>query len=87
MDDSALRLLSDVSDDKSTGANEVLSQWHDLTDEDLFVLTREGERDAFRLLVERLEGKAVHVAQSYVRSLEIAREIVQEAFFEGLRYT
>ena len=43
MDDSALRLLSDVSDDKSAGTDEVLSQWHDLTDEDLFVLTREGE--------------------------------------------
>jgi len=82
MDDSALRLLSDVNDDKSAGNDEVLSQWHDLTDEDLFVLTRDGERDAFRLLVERLEGKAVHVARSYVRSFEIAREIAQEAFLK-----
>ena len=54
--------------------------WQDLTDEELFVLTREGERDAFRLIVERHQGTAFHVAQKYVRSAEVAREIVQEAF-------
>jgi RNA polymerase sigma-70 factor (ECF subfamily) len=82
MDNSALHLLTDVTDDKSTDSNDSLSQWHNLTDEDLFVLTRDGERDAFRLLVERYEGKAVHVARGYVRSFEIAREIAQEAFLK-----
>jgi len=60
-------------------------QWHDLTDEELFVLTREGERGAFRLIVERHQGAAFHVAQKYVRSAEVAREIVQEAFLRVYR--
>ncbi|MBC8371316.1 MAG: sigma-70 family RNA polymerase sigma factor [Planctomycetes bacterium] len=81
MDNSALRILTDNSENSSL-ESEGLSQWQNLTDEDLFVLTRDGERDAFRLLVERLEGKALHIARGYVRSIEIAREIVQDAFLK-----
>ncbi|MFT7516873.1 MAG: RNA polymerase sigma-70 factor (ECF subfamily) [Myxococcota bacterium] len=81
MKDSALHLLTDFDENNSSDVESGL-QWQNLTDEDLFVLTRDGERDAFRLLVERFEGKAIHVAHGYVRSFEVAREIAQEAFLK-----
>lgn len=59
-----------------------LEAWADLTDEDLFTLTCEGEREAFRLLVERYEGRAIHTARSIVGSYETAREVAQEAFLK-----
>lgn len=58
------------------------SAWAALTDEELFQLTREGERDAFRLLVERYEARAVHVARGIVGSYETAREVAQDAFLK-----
>lgn len=58
------------------------SAWSVLTDEELFQLTREGERDAFRLLVERYEARAVHVARGIVGSYETAREVAQDAFLK-----
>lgn len=58
------------------------SAWSALTDEELFQLTREGERDAFRLLVERYEARAVHVARGIVGSYETAREVAQDAFLK-----
>jgi len=81
MKNSALHLITDTSDSKPLELDD-FSQWHNLSDEDLFVLICDGERDAFRLLVERLEAKSIHVARSYVRSFEVAREIVQEAFLK-----
>ncbi len=56
--------------------------WSGLTDEELFELTCEGEREAFRLLVERFETRAVHVARGIVGSYETAREVAQEAFLK-----
>jgi RNA polymerase sigma-70 factor (ECF subfamily) len=53
-----------------------------LSDEELFALTCEGEREAFHLLVERYEGKAIHTARSIVGSYETAREVAQEAFLK-----
>ena len=60
-----------------------LETWASLTDEELFALTREGEREAFRLLVERYEGRAIHTARSIVGSYETAREVAQEAFLKS----
>jgi RNA polymerase sigma-70 factor (ECF subfamily) len=60
----------------------VADAWSQLSDEELFALTTEGERDAFRILVERYEGKAVYTARSIVGSFETAREVVQEAFLK-----
>jgi RNA polymerase sigma-70 factor (ECF subfamily) len=60
----------------------VTDAWSQLSDEELFALTCEGERDAFRILVERYEGKAVYTARSIVGSHETAREVVQEAFLK-----
>ena len=57
-----------------------LDTWSELSDEELFALTREGEREAFRLLVERYEGRAIYTARSIVGSYETAREVAQEAF-------
>lgn len=59
-----------------------VSAWSGLTDEELFQLTCEGERDAFRLLVERYETRAVHVARGIVGSYETAREVAQDAFLK-----
>lgn len=64
----------------SAQADASLETWSALTDEELFALTREGEREAFRLLVERYEGRAIHTARSIVGSFETAREVAQEAF-------
>ena len=41
-----------------------------LSDEELFALIKNDDRDAFRLLVERYEGKAVHTARSIVLNME-----------------
>lgn len=63
-------------------AAQAASAWSGLTDEELFQLTREGEREAFRLLVERYEARAVHVARGIVGSYETAREVAQDAFLK-----
>ena len=72
----AFRLVSSDPDQASAS----LEAWASLTDEELFTLTCEGEREAFRLLVERYEGRAIHTARSIVGSYETAREVAQEAF-------
>ncbi|HEX9793955.1 MAG TPA: RNA polymerase sigma factor [Planctomycetota bacterium] len=51
-----------------------------LRDEELLAVTCAGDRDAFRILVERYEDKAVHTARAIVGSPETAREVVQETF-------
>ncbi len=54
----------------------------ELTDEELLALVCAGEREAFRILVERYEEKAVHTARAIVGSTETAREVTQEAFLK-----
>lgn len=51
-----------------------------LSDEELLAITCSGDRDAFRILVERYEEKALFTARALVGSAETAREVVQEAF-------
>jgi RNA polymerase sigma-70 factor (ECF subfamily) len=53
-----------------------------LEDEDLFALTCTGQKEAFRVLVERYEDRAVHTARAVVGNTETAREIAQEAFLK-----
>jgi len=74
----AFRLVPPVSED----APSTVGAWADLSDEELFALTCEGEREAFHLLVERYEGRAIHTARSIVGSYETAREVAQEAFLK-----
>jgi len=74
----AFRLVPSASEE----APSAVGAWADLSDEELFALTCEGEREAFHLLVERYEGKAIHTARSIVGSYETAREVAQEAFLK-----
>ena len=53
-----------------------------LSDEELLAITCGGDVDAFRLLVERYEEKALHTARSIVASPETAREVVQDTFLK-----
>lgn len=53
-----------------------------LSDEELFALCIDGDRNAFQLIVERYEGKATHTARAIVGSYETAREVAQEAFLK-----
>jgi RNA polymerase sigma-70 factor, ECF subfamily len=54
-------------------------------DLELVARARAGDRDAFRLLVERYEGRAYAIAYGFLGNREDAREIVQEAFLKAYR--
>ncbi len=75
----AFRLVPPVAEPNQAEAQ---GAWDNLSDEELFALTVEGEREAFHLLVDRYEAKAVHTARSIVGSYETAREVAQEAFLK-----
>jgi len=79
MNSTALRLVRTPAPDSSSPTADPRLQ---LSDEELFALCIDGDRDAFRLLVERYEGKAVHTARGIVGSFETAREVAQEAFLK-----
>lgn len=74
----AFRLVPPSTEEAQTSQG----AWDNLSDEELFALTCEGEPDAFQLLVERYEGKAIHTARSIVGSYETAREVAQDAFLK-----
>ena len=78
MSSPALKLISStVPDTLSEGGG-----WDSLADEELFALCLDGEKEAFRLLVERYEARAVHTARGIVGNTETAREIAQDAFLK-----
>jgi RNA polymerase sigma-70 factor (ECF subfamily) len=54
-------------------------------DHELVARARGGDREAFRLLVERYEGRAYAIAYGFVGHREDARDIVQEAFLKAYR--
>ena len=54
-------------------------------DHDLVARAREGDRDAFRVLVERYEGRVYAIAFGLVGHREDARDVVQEALFKAYR--
>ncbi len=53
-----------------------------LRDEELLALVGSGNKEAFRVLVERYEERAVYTARAVVGNLETAREVAQEAFLK-----
>ncbi len=54
-------------------------------DGELVARARTGDRDAFRLLVERYQSRAYAIAYAVVGDREDALEIVQEAFLKAFR--
>jgi RNA polymerase sigma factor (sigma-70 family) len=57
----------------------------ELKDEELVVLVLGGEKDAYRILVERYVGTVTSLAYALVRDPETARDVSQEAMLEGYR--
>ncbi len=58
------------------------SGFEQLQDEELLALACADQKEAFRVLVERYEERAVHTARAVVGNIETAREIAQEAFLK-----
>lgn len=54
-------------------------------DEELVAQARNGEAEAFRILVERYQGRAYSIAFGMVGDREDAMEVVQEAFLKAFR--
>ena len=57
----------------------------DRSDADLVLACRLGDEDAYRVLVERFEQRAVRLARNLVGNAESARDIAQEAFLRVFR--
>lgn len=53
------------------------------TDDELVELTRKGDREAYRQLVERHQGRLLRVALDVVKSREDAEDVVQETFVKA----
>lgn len=53
-----------------------------LSDEELLAICCGGDREAFKILVDRYEEKALHTVRTIVGSPETSREVVQEAFLK-----
>jgi RNA polymerase sigma-70 factor (ECF subfamily) len=54
-------------------------------EQELVSRARNGDRDAFRLLVERYEGRVYAIAYGLLGHREDAREVAQEAFLKAYR--
>ena len=54
-----------------------------LSDEEAVDRARAGDHDAFRVLVERYQGRAYRLALRVMRSEEAARDAVQEALLKA----
>jgi RNA polymerase sigma-70 factor (ECF subfamily) len=52
-------------------------------DQELVALTREGNKQAYRMLVERYQSRAYAIAFEILRSREDAQDVVQEAFVKA----
>ena len=57
----------------------------DLEDRALVGLVVDGRQDAYKVLVERYQGKIFSVAYGLLRNREDAREVTQEAFIKAYR--
>jgi|SaaInl4_150m_RNA_FD_contig_51_1137085_length_1799_multi_3_in_0_out_0_3 RNA polymerase sigma-70 factor, ECF subfamily len=82
MSSPALRLVRTPSLESPPETESGVDPRAQLTDEELFALCIDGDRNAFRVIVERYEGKATHTARAIVGSYETAREVAQEAFLK-----
>ncbi len=68
-----------MSEDQVRQGPDDLSQ---RTDDELMVLSREGRREAFHVLVRRHQTRAVSFGARYLGSSSLARDAAQEAFVE-----
>lgn len=50
------------------------------SDKELVELIKEGDQEAFRIVVERYESKAFNLAMSLTRNVEDAEEVIQDVF-------
>lgn len=83
MSQAALRLVHHQSPTESYApVTSHSASYGGLGDEELMALACADEQEAFRVLVERYEDRAVHTARSVVGNMETAREIAQEAFLK-----
>jgi len=83
MSQAALRLIHHQTPIRpESEAHESVVSFGGLGDEELMALACAEEQEAFRVLVERYEDRAIHTARSVVGNLETAREIAQEAFLK-----
>jgi RNA polymerase sigma-70 factor (ECF subfamily) len=55
------------------------------SDADVIARARKGDHDAFRVLVERYQGRAYNLALRVLRDEEWARDVVQEGFLKVYR--
>lgn len=55
----------------------------DMPEMELLMRSKSGDKDAYRVLVERHERKAFSIAFGVVRSVEDARDVVQESFVKA----
>ena len=78
----ALRLVHHQPPEAGSASGLAASVRDQLSDEELLALCTAGDVDAFRILVERYEERAIHTARAVVGSLETAREVAQEAFLK-----
>jgi RNA polymerase sigma-70 factor (ECF subfamily) len=58
----------------------------DISDLVLVERVKEGDRDAFRVLMERYQRKVYSIAYGFLRNQEDALDVVQEAFIKVHRY-
>jgi len=56
-----------------------------LRDEQIIERIRQGETSLFREIVERYHAKLLRFAERYVRSRDVAEDVVQEAFIKAYR--
>ena len=56
-----------------------------LDDRELVQRTQDGDQDAYRVLVERYQGRIFAVAYGLLHNREDAREVTQEAFIKAFR--
>ena len=56
-----------------------------LPDDEVFELVVDGQKEAYKLLVDRYQGRIFRVAFGLMRNREDAREVTQEAFIKAYR--
>jgi RNA polymerase sigma-70 factor (ECF subfamily) len=57
----------------------------DLADKELVAMVVDGQQSAYKVLVERYQGRIFSVAYGLLRNREDAREVTQEAFIKAYR--
>lgn len=74
----SMMLVTNQTGERNTG-------WSDRTDGELILLTLDGRKEAFGMLVERYRSGAVRLAAAIVGDLELARDASQDSFLKAYR--